>query len=86
MEQATLERELAMPNHPNRGGYGRSDASKPKPDELREFRRVHGLTTAQAGELVHVSGAAWERWESGERPMHPAFFELARLKSRLLQE
>ena len=58
----------------------------PKPDELREFRRVHGMSTQEAGELVHVTAKAWERWEAGERPMHPAFFELARLKVRMIQE
>jgi DNA-binding transcriptional regulator YiaG len=85
MDQATIVgRESTMPNHPNRG-YRRTDASTPKADELREFRRVHGLSTKDAGELVHVTAAAWERWEAGERPMHPAFFELARLKVRLIE-
>lgn len=73
-----------MANHPNRG-YRRTDASTPKPSEIREFRTVYGLTPAQAGELVHVTGNAWERWEAGERPMHPAFFELARLKMTRLE-
>jgi DNA-binding transcriptional regulator YiaG len=77
--------ESTMANHPNRGSY-RTDASTPKPDELREFRRVHGMSTKDAGELVHVSAIAWEQWEAGERRMHPAFFELARLKVRLIQE
>ncbi len=73
-----------MPNHPNRG-YRRTEASTPKPDELKEFRRVHGMSTKEAAELVHVTEGAWERWEAGERPMHPAFFELARLKVRILE-
>lgn len=73
-----------MPNHPNRG-YRRATASTPKPGEIREFREAHGLTTAAAGELVHVTSSAWERWEAGERPMHPAFFELARIKMRTLE-
>jgi hypothetical protein len=44
------------------------------------------MSTGDAGKLVLVTAAAWERWEAGERPMHPAFFELARLKVRLIQE
>lgn len=72
-----------MANHPNRG-YRRTEASTPKPDELREFRRVHGLSTKEAADLVHVTAAAWERWEAGGRPMHPAFFELARMKASVI--
>lgn len=69
-----------MPNHPNRSGIP-STSSTPSPDEVREFRRARELSAAQAGALVHVSGRAWQRWEAGERPMHPAFFELATLKA-----
>jgi DNA-binding transcriptional regulator YiaG len=84
--EATIvaERKSTMANHPNRG-YRRTEASTPKPDEIREFRTAHKLTLEDAGDLVHVSAVAWERWEKGERPMHPAFFELARMKMRTLQ-
>lgn len=70
-----------MPNHPNRSKSAPpTDASTPKPDEVRELRRANELTAEQCGAIVHVSGRAWQRWEAGDRPMHPAFFELARMK------
>lgn len=67
-----------MANHPNRGK--RTDASTPTPAEIRALRESGALSFAQAAALVYVSGRAWQQWESGERRMHPAFFELARIK------
>lgn len=71
-----------MSNHPNRGK--RTEASTPKPEEIREFRRVRDLSARDAGSLVYVTGRAWLMWEAGERPMHPAFWELARRKARTI--
>lgn len=61
------------------------EASTARPDEIKEFRRVHGISTREAGELVHVTASTWERWEDRGRPMHLAFFELALLKVRMLK-
>lgn len=77
-----------MSNHPNRSKANRSTASTPTPSEIRGFRESHKLTTEQAGALVHVSGRQWQKWELGPefesgRAMHPAFFELARIKLEL---
>jgi DNA (cytosine-5)-methyltransferase 1 len=55
------------------------------PYEIRAARKAAGLTQAQAGALVHSDGRTWRRWEAGERAMHPAFFELFRLKVDLYQ-
>lgn len=61
----------------------------PSPDEVRclreriQFKRELGITAAQdfCAELVHTSRRAWQQWESGDRKMHPAFWELAKIKS-----
>lgn len=71
-----------MANHPQRSKSAPpTSARTPSPDEVREFRRSRELSAEQAGTLVHVTGRAWQRWEAGERPMHPAFFELATIKA-----
>lgn len=74
-----------MPSHPNRGT--RTASSTPTPAAIRAWRESHNLTLAQAGALVHSTGSQWSRWELGPeyasgRAMHPAFFELAKLKLR----
>ncbi len=38
-------------------------------------------TQDQAAELVHVTGRAWRRWESGEREISGAAWELYLIKS-----
>jgi DNA (cytosine-5)-methyltransferase 1 len=70
---------MSPPNHPNRG-RAPNPAANPKPPEIRAAREAAGLTQAEAGELVHVSMRGWQQWEAGERPMHPAFWELFRRK------
>lgn len=41
-----------------------------------------GITAAQdwCAQAVHTSRRAWQQWESGERRMHAAFWELAGIK------
>lgn len=39
-------------------------------------RRLIGLTTTEAGQLVHVTKRTWEKWESGESNMPIAKVEL----------
>lgn len=70
-----------MPNHPNRSSNAPTTASTPRPSEIAEFRRARNLTPQECGALVHVSAGKWLLWESGDRTMHPAFFELATLKA-----
>lgn len=71
-----------MPPHANRSKLNPSPAANPKPPEIRAARETAGLTQTQAAGLVYVTLNGWQRWEAGERPMHPAFWELFRLKSR----
>lgn len=67
-----------MPNHPNRSRY--SADRNPTPDEIRAVRTAAGLTQQQAAALIHCTTRGWEDWEGGQRKMHPAFWELFRIK------
>ena len=68
-----------MTNHPNRGQSG--PASTPTPAAIRAAREAAGLSQTAAAALIHSSLGAWQKWEAGERRMHPAFFELFLIKS-----
>lgn len=68
-----------MPNHPNRGPKGPS--ANPAPAEIRAAREAAELSQAAAGALVHTTVRTWQQWEAGDRRMHPAFWELFRIKS-----
>lgn len=72
-----------MTNHPNRRKAG--PGTNPSPAEVRALRESAGLTQAQAGAMVHTTGEVWKGWESDpgsvkHRRMHPAFWELFRIK------
>ena len=43
-----------------------------------------GITAAQdwCAAAVHTSRRAWQQWETGDRAMHPAFWELFQIKTR----
>ncbi len=45
-------------------------------------KRVLGITAAQAhcAKVIHVTLRGWRFYETGERKMHPAFYELAKIK------
>lgn len=60
----------------------------PQPEEVKALRvgvqdaQGMNITEAQdycAGELW-TSRRAWQQWETGDRTMHPAFWELANIK------
>lgn len=71
-----------MPNnHPNRSRRTRHPAANPTPESIRAARERAGLTQAQAAALVHSTLRAWQRYEAGERRMHPALWELFLLKT-----
>ena len=69
-----------MSNHPNRSGRKDASGRNPHPEEIRGLREKAGLTQTQAGGLVYASLRAWQDYESGARRMHPAIFELFRIK------
>ena len=55
--------------------------TQPAPDEIRAGREAAGLTQSAAAALVHANLRSWQKWEAGERAMHPAFWELFLIKS-----
>jgi putative transcriptional regulator len=69
-----------MSNHPNRSRRTDNPARHPKPTEIVAPRGAAGLTQIRAAALVYVTLSGWQRWEQGERPMHPALWELFRIK------
>lgn len=50
------------------------------PEEIKKARVNAGLTLREAADMVHVNIRTWQKWEAGEREMHPAFWELFTLK------
>lgn len=55
--------------------------TQPSSDQIRTARQAAGLTLAAAAALVHANTRSWQKWEAGERAMHPAFWELFLIKS-----
>lgn len=55
--------------------------NSPTKEEIRVAREAAGITQAQAGALVHANLRSWQKWEAGERAMHPAFWELFQIKA-----
>lgn len=69
------------PTHPNRSRRTPSAARNPTPEEIRAARQRAGLTQTQAAALIHCTLRGWQDWEGGQRRMHPAFWELFRLRA-----
>jgi DNA-binding transcriptional regulator YiaG len=57
--------------------------AKPAAQSIRQYRKNINLTQSQAAAIVYVTPRAWQQWEAGVRAMHPAFFELFRLKTNM---
>lgn len=69
-----------MSAHPNRSRSTPHPSRNPRPEEIRAWREGHGLTQTVAASLVHTTCRVWQQWEAGDRRMHPAMWELARIK------
>lgn len=69
-----------MVNHPNRSKRRDAPGSTPKPDQIRAAREAAGLTQTEAAKLIYCGLRAWQEWEHANREMHPAFWELFKLK------
>lgn len=54
--------------------------------EAVQARLGCGITAAQdwCAETLHTSRRAFQQWETGERRMHPAFFDLLSIKASTL--
>lgn len=55
-------------------------ARSPIPAEIRAAREAAGLTQTQAAALIYCKLRSWQDWEAGKRRMHPAMWELFRVK------
>lgn len=68
-----------MANHPNRSKKT-GPSKNPKPEQVKAVREAEGITQEQAGQLLHSGWHTFQKWESGERRMHPTDWELLRVK------
>lgn len=68
-----------MSNHQNRG---RKDVpgSNPKPQAIIDARLAANLSQTEAAGLIYSTLRTWQDWEAGVARMHPAFWELWRMK------
>jgi len=57
----------------------------PTPEEIRAARQSAHLTQTQAAELIYKQRLAWARYESGDREMDPALWELFQIKLKASQ-
>ncbi|MDT7935276.1 MAG: hypothetical protein RQ833_11850 [Sphingomonadaceae bacterium] len=82
--RAFEHRPLRQPDDVARGGHRyRADnpARNPAPAEIRAAREAPGLTQEQAAAMVFSARRAWQDWEAGALRMHPAIWELLRIKA-----
>lgn len=55
--------------------------NSPTTDQITTARTEAGLGKTAAAQLLHSTYRTWLQWESGDRQMHPAFWELFLLKT-----
>ena len=55
------------------------------PQEVKDARAAAGLTQAQAAKVIHKQILAWQRYESGDRGMDYALYELFMIKTGQLK-
>ena len=55
--------------------------NNPTPEQIKQSRLNAGLTQAQAAAVIHKKLLAWQRYESGDREMDAALYELFMLKT-----
>lgn len=62
----------------NRGQ--KAPVENPTPDAIRCARKAAGLSQTAAAALIYCTLRGWQEWEAGNRRMHPALWELFRIK------
>ena len=55
--------------------------SNPTPAQVKQARANAGLTQKQAAEVIYKKILAWQRYESGDREMDAALYELFLIKT-----
>ena len=59
----------------------RNDAyPSPLAVDITAAREAAGLTQTEAANIIKASQQAWQHWEAGDREMHPAFWDLFKIK------
>ncbi|TCK36705.1 hypothetical protein B0G84_5718 [Paraburkholderia sp. BL8N3] len=48
----------------------------PTKEQIRAAREKAGISLATASALIYCHRFTWAKWETGDRKMHPAFWEL----------
>ena len=56
--------------------------NNPEPSQVKQARKAAGLTQQKSADMLHTQIRVWQQWEYGERRMHPAFWELYRIKTK----
>ena len=51
------------------------------PEQIKLARKISGLTQTQAAALIYKKLLAWQRYESGDRAMDAAYWELFLIKT-----
>jgi hypothetical protein len=59
---------------------GHTRPPSPTAEQVRAARLAAGQTVASAAALVYMDARSWRYYEAGEREMHPAMWELYRIK------
>lgn len=70
-----------MSTHPNRSRRKDVPGRNPSPDEIRGAREKAGLSQTAAAELIYSTLRTWQDWEAGAARMHPAFWQLWKMKA-----
>lgn len=70
-----------MSNHPNRSKRKDAPGANPTQQQIVDARLAANLTQTEAAALIYCTLRAWQDWEGGQRRMHPAFWELWRMKA-----
>lgn len=81
MENGAIPRATAV--EIRKQGYPKTSVN-PAATDIRLAREAARLTQTAAATLVHTTCRTWQQWEAGDRRMHPAFWELFRLKLALI--
>ena len=55
-------------------------SKSPTPTEITALLETCGKTQETVALLLHVNGRTVRQWKAGDRKMHPAFWELLKIK------
>lgn len=78
---STIESDL---DNNSMGSPDTEHPTVPTPQQIRDRRKMFGLTQTQAAGLIYRKRRNWQQWEGDERGMDPALWELFCLKTAAL--